>query len=275
MGADMMANAGSGIRRNIFLYRRSLAAQLRAATEYKSDFWILTAASILMQIPGLVFLSAVFQRIPDINGWPFYEVVLIYATVFFVEGIASLFFEGVWQLSILVNKGELDPLLLRPYSPVLQVMSSRLGVNGIGNVVMGGTLMAVALQHVETVWTPARILLGFVLLMSAITIKVAVNLATNSAAFWLTSPSSSFAHAVHSLGDLARYPITIYSIGIKIVITLFIPLAFVSFYPVSAVLGRGPNWWVGLLTPVVAGYCLLQAYFIFKMGLKRYESAGS
>jgi len=236
---------------------------------------VLIVASILMQAVGLVFLWAVFRRIPTINGWAYWDIVLIYAMVFFAEGIGSLFFEGTWRLASLVNLGELDRFLVRPFSPVLQVMSSDVGMNGLGNIVLGVILIATALGHVAVHWTVGKVLLALVLFLSAVIVKLAINLATNSSAFWLATPFATFSFAMHSLGDLARYPITIYSVGIRTLITAAVPFAFVSFFPAAAILGRGTAWWVGLLTPAVALWCLFVASTLFRRGLRRYESAGA
>jgi ABC-2 type transport system permease protein len=114
-----------------------------------------------------------------------------------------------------------------------------------------------------------------VLFGSAILIKLAVNLATNASAFWLHGPFSIFAFAIHQVGDLARYPMTVYTVGIRAALTLVIPFAFVSFFPASALLGRGEFAWVGWLTPLVAVYCLAMAGLVFRRGLRRYEGTGS
>jgi ABC-2 type transport system permease protein len=53
-----------------------------------------------------------------------------------------------------------------------------------------------------------------------------------------------------------------------------LPFAFMSFFPVTSVLGHGAPVWVGLLTPAVAAYCLFMGVWIFRLGLRRYESAG-
>ena len=58
--------------------------------------------------------------------------------VFFAEGVGSLFFEGTWRMNQYVNRGELDFLLLRPAPPMGQVMASDVGMNGLGNILLGG-----------------------------------------------------------------------------------------------------------------------------------------
>jgi ABC-2 type transport system permease protein len=40
-------------------------------------------------------------------------------------------------------------------------------------------------------------------------------------------------------------------------------------------MGGGTSAWVGLLTPLVAVYCLSFAWLVFSRGLRRYESAGN
>ncbi|HYN93995.1 MAG TPA: ABC-2 family transporter protein [Pilimelia sp.] len=265
----------TGLRRLGWLYRRSLGAHLRAALEYEADFWLLVVAAVLTQVVGLVFLNAIFSRVPRLAGWEFADVALIFSLVVVAEGIGSLFFEGAWRLSEQVNKGDLDYLLVRPYPVVLQVMSSDIGLNGLGNLLTGGALLGWSLWHVDVPWSPALVAGAVVLFASAVLVKLAVNLATNASAFWLISPFSIFAFAMHQVGELARFPITVYAIGIRAALTVAVPFAFVSFFPASALLGRGDYAWVGWLTPLVAVYCVAVAGWVFRRGLRRYESTGS
>src|SRR5438309_1047887 len=109
------------------LYVRILTAQIKAVLEYQSDFWIMVMGAILVNSTGFIFLWTIFRRFPEVNGWSFWEVVVIYALVFFAEGVGSLFFEGAWRMNQLVNRGELDFMLLRPAPPMGQVMASDIG----------------------------------------------------------------------------------------------------------------------------------------------------
>ncbi|MER7005963.1 ABC-2 family transporter protein [Dactylosporangium sp. NPDC000555] len=75
-------------------------------------------------------------------------------------------------------------------------------------------------------------------------------------------------------GDLARFPISVYPLALKAALGFALPFAFVSFFPVSFLLGHGQAW-VGLLTPLIGAYCLVVSGWIFSRGLRRYESAGN
>jgi ABC-2 type transport system permease protein len=262
-------------RRTVWLYRRCLEAHLRAALEYQADFWLIIVAAILTQVAGLVFLGAVFSRIPRLDGWTFAEVVVIFALMVIAEGIGSLFFEGAWHLPWLINQGELDYALVRPYSVIAQVMSSQVGLNGIGNLLTGGILLGWGLAHAAVDWSVGRVAGALVLFASAIVIKLAITLATNTPVFWLMSPNLSLSYAVHQIGELGRYPVTIYASVVQVGISVVIPFAFVGFFPASAVLGHGGWSWIGWTTPLVAAYSVLVAGWLFRRGLIRYESAGA
>ncbi len=79
---------------------------------------------------------------------------------------------------------------------------------------------------------------------------------------------------VHRLGEFAKYPITIYSIGVQAMIVVAVPFAFVSFFPTAWIFGVEAWSRPGLLTPLVALYAMGLAVWLFRTGLKRYESAG-
>src|ERR1035437_1099866 len=264
------------IRRGIFLYFRLLSPEVKSILAYRADFVVLLISAALVQLVGFAFIWTIFQKIPDINGWTFWQVVMMYALIFVTEGFASFFFEGTWGISYLVYSGEFDQVLVRPVSPVVQVLASRVGFNGIGNIATGGTLMAISLTNAQVDWTPGRIVIVAVLVASAAVIRVSLNLGAAAISFWIKSPSTSMVPMfVHQLGELAKYPITIYWIGVQGLIVLAIPFAFVSFFPAAFIFDVRSYSALGLLTPIVAVYCLWVAVTLFQAGLRQYESTGN
>ena len=257
------------------LYLRLMGAHLRSMLEYETDFWLMAGATVLTQVVNVVFLTALFAKVPQLNGWTLWAVMLMFGLVALAEGVGSLFFEGMWELAWQINQGDLDYFLVRPYPVALQVSSARIGVNGLSNIVTGGLMIGVSVAHLEIAWTPWRAALAVLLLLSAIVIKLSINLATNAVSFWLSSPTPLFGFAVHQIGDLARFPLSIYPMALKAVLGVALPFAFISFFPVAYLLGTGSSRWVGLLTPLVAVYCAGVAAVVFRRGLRRYESAGN
>jgi ABC-2 type transport system permease protein len=256
------------------IYRCLLGAHLRAVSEYRADALLTVGATVLGQLAGLVFVVTIFAQTPVLVGWSRWEVLCVCGMVMLAEGIGSLFCEGAWQLSGMVNLGGLDYFLVRPYPVVLQVTGSAVGVNGLGNVLIGGLLLGLSAGRTAVVWTPLTLLWAAVLLVSGILVKTALSLATNALAFWLLSPSNSVAVSVHLLGDLARYPLTVYGPGLRSLLTV-VPVAFVGYFPAAALLGKGVSATVGVATPLVGLVAVAGALAVFGLGLRRYESAGT
>jgi ABC-2 type transport system permease protein len=261
-------------RRLVYIYFRCLGQQMKAILAYEADFAILMFSAVLVQIVGLAFIWAVFQRIPSVNGWTFWQVVMMYALIYVTEGVGSLFFEGTWRVSELVYSGKFDQVLLRPVSPIVQVLAGAVGFNGLGNIVTGMILIGVSMANSPVEWTPGRLLMFAILLVSASTIRVAINLGSAASAFWIRTPWSMVPVFVHQLGDFAKYPITIYSLGVQALVVVAVPFAFISFFPTAYVFGVEAWSLAGLLTPLVAIYCVAVAVVLFRIGLRRYESTG-
>ena len=261
-------------RRLVYIYFRCLGQQMKAILAYEADFAILLFSAVLVQIVGFAFIWAIFQRIPSVNGWTFWQVVMMYALIYVTEGVGSLFFEGTWRVSQLVYDGQFDQMLLRPISPIVQVLAGAVGFNGLGNIVTGMVLIGISMANSPIEWTPGRLVMFAILLVSASTIRVAINLGSAASAFWIRTPWSLVPTFVHQLGDFAKYPITIYSLGVQALIVVAVPFAFISFFPTAYVFGMEAWSLAGLLTPLVALYCLFIAVVLFRIGLRRYESTG-
>lgn len=259
----------------LFLYPRIMKQNFKALTGFRSDFIIVMLSSAFTQLLGIMFLWVVYQRIPEINGWSFWEIAFVYAMVYFTEGFTSFFFEGCWSIGLLVNKGELDRMLIRPMPLVFQILTSQIGINGASNIVIGSIILVQSLQHVNIHWTLLKILMTLLLLLSSVAIRAAINFISNSSAFWTHYPSNAVGFMVHSISDFAKYPITIYSFALQAFITIIVPYAFLSFFPAAYLFDKGFLGYIGLLSPVAAVYCCIMALFIFNRGLKLYESAGN
>lgn len=263
------------IRRGIDLYCTLFWAGLKAKLNYRADLLVMVTASILSQGIGYLFLWVVFQQLPVVAGWTLPEVICVYAMIFITEGFISIFAEGLWGLSWVKHRGDFDAIVLRPVSPLLQVLLGSVGLNGFGAILLGGTMMGYAAQKLSIAWTPAHILVATGLFFSAVLMRFATVLISAAAGFWMESPFNPVLPVIHSVSSFARFPLTIYGRVLNLVLTFVIPFGFVSYYPVAWVLGKEPLSWIGLFTPAVALLFTLVGALLFQRGLKEYEGAGN
>jgi ABC-2 type transport system permease protein len=262
------------LRRGLFLYRRNLGAVIRSVLEYAADFWILVVAGIVTQSLGLVFITVVMARVPQINGWSFPEMVFIYALAGVSSSIVPVAADGVWQLASFIHNGQLDYALTRPYPPMLQVMSAWVGFNGVGDLIASTAMLTWALTRVDIAWSPGMVVAFVVLLLSGMALRLALVVASNAVSFWLKMPVPMFAMTLWQVGELARYPLGIYGLAMRFLLGVAVPFAFAGFIPAAWLLDRGGYAWLGALAPFVAIGAWFAAIWIFRRGLRRYESAG-
>jgi ABC-2 type transport system permease protein len=120
---------------------------------------------------------------------------------------------------------------------------------------------------------PSTLLIGPILFVSAAAIHLSTVTISNLAVFWIRGPHPYFAIALHNTEDMVRYPMTIYGNGSAR------RIHGAGALRVRHVLSRGVGagqtvGWIGLLTPLVAVYCVWLARTVFRRGLLRYDSAG-
>ena len=83
-----------------------------------------------------------------------------------------------------------------------------------------------------------------------------------------------------SNSEFTRYPIGIYSRGVRLLLLTFVlPFAFMNYFPATYFLGKSDNAlslppFVGLLTPLIGLVFLAIAYAFWRVGLDRYQGVG-
>ena len=109
-------------------------------------------------------------------------------------------------------------------------------------------------------------------------IRGAVWIFCGSLSFW-TKSTANFTDMVGALFErVSMYPLTIYPKWTQALFTFFLPLAWITFYPVKDMLGMGES---AILVPMaVIGLGVGAVMFalscgLFHIGMRRYESAGS
>lgn len=272
--------AANNPSRAVGLFFRFLAQNTKVKLEYKADSLIMFVSGAALQALGFMFLTVLFSRIPSIQGWTRWEITWMLAMVFITEGVVSFAFEGLWQMALLVNTGELDRILLRPVSPILQILTFTMGVHGIGNMVLGATLLFLSTARVHVEWTAAKILFVPVFIASACAIRTAVSFAANCSAFWLKAYFNAFPLMVYQLADFAKYPSFIFGRAVETLVFFVIPYAFISYVPAVWLFGKaapGEFYWAPLAwaVPIVALWCAALARAIFYHSLKFYEGSGN
>ena len=262
------------MKKYIKLYSKFLQQYIKSLMEYRVDFVLGLIGFIFVQFAGVIFIALIFNRIPSLNGWSFYEILFIYGFAQIPRGIDHVFTDYLWIFSWkTIVRGEFDKYLLRPINPLFQVISESFQPDGFGEIIIGLILVitsSIKLNYFNIV----DILLMIIAILFGVFIYTSIKLAVTSIAFWVKF-AQSYLFMVYQLSDFAKYPMAIYPKVIRVVLIGVIPFAFTGYFPGGYFLGKG-NFFTGIiLTCVISIIAMIVSYRIWLIGISKYESSGS
>jgi ABC-2 type transport system permease protein len=230
--------SSSSSRRTIRLIRSLLAINIRARMEYRVDFLVWLVLGMAFQVAALAFVWVVVAHFGGVGDWTLDEVLFIVGIRLIAHALFETVFGNLTQVAWMIRDGWMDRILLRPVSPLLQVVMFRFRANGVGDLVVGTIAFAKSLPGVDVAWTPiaivdlAVVLAGSVLLEAGILLAIAALsfrvVRTDSLTWWADDLGNSF----------ANYPLTVFPFVAQFLLTWIVPVAFLGFFPASALLGR-------------------------------------
>lgn len=263
------------MNRYIKLYLKFLKQYIKTLMEYRLDFILGLIGFIFVQFAGVIFIKLIFNVIPALDGWSFYEILFIYGFAQIPRGIDHIFTDYLWIFSWkTIVKGEFDKYLLRPINPLFQVISESFQPDGFGEVIIGLILLITASLNLNITYSPVKIVEFIFVVICATLIYTSVKLATASIAFWVKF-SQSYMFMAYQISTFAKYPIGIYPSVIKFILTFLIPFAFTGYYPGTYFIGKGSILSGVLLPFLVSIISITVSYKIWLKGISVYESAGS
>jgi ABC-2 type transport system permease protein len=256
------------------LYWHFLVQRLKTLMEYRASFILGASSTIVWQASSIAAVWVVMQQVPSLNGWSYDEVLLVYGLITLSKSINHMFADNLWTLGrVYIRSGGFDRFLVRPIDPLFHLLADRFCQDGVGNFLVGLVLVIRSTNALDIVWTPSKLAMLVVGVISGGLIFIALNLITCVTAFWIVD-SVPVTRLVFDNHLFAQYPLTIYPRAVGILLTWLIPYGFASFYPASYLLGRdfGSLAWLG---PVVAAILLFIGYRFWQTGLKYYSGTGT
>lgn len=254
------------------LYWIYLKLYFKTMVEYRANTMVSLIAGIIAQICSLAFLSIIFQKIPKVGDWNFYELVFIFSLAVGGRALNMVFFNIPYDLTRYIRQGLLDVLMLRPVGPLFQAMGFSQEINGLGNAITAFVIMGYASSNLHIIWTAGKLAYLCVAVLSSMFIQLAVLFTIMIGTFWVQEMRSVI-YPVAWLHDFTRYPLDIFNPFMKVLLTYIIPYSVGSFYPAVYLLRPGQCEWALWGVPMTAVVMTFIAYRFWLFGLKHYTSA--
>lgn len=258
-------------------YLRILMAQFRTSIaidlEYRWDVMFNGVTMLLSLAAGAMLLAVMFSHAGDVGGWSFYQALGLYGVFLFFEELA--FRVMTLNLGVLpedIRTGALDFVLIRPISSQWYVSTRRFPLTCVPNLLLALGIVVYAMAELDTL-TVANVALFIVLLGSGVLIMYGIWALLLTTAFWLVRVENitELFHAGFSMG---RFPVTAFPGWLKLVLTVVLPIAFITTVPAAAAVGR-LDWQLAALSPVIALAIIGLSHLFWQLALRHYTSASS
>jgi ABC-2 type transport system permease protein len=226
------------LRRYLRLFGIQLKTSALMAMQYRADFLVRGLIALLGLGVTLVPILVVYGVRDQVAGWTFPESLVVVAWFTLLRAVL----EGAVSPSLTavvehVRRGTLDFVLLKPADAQFLVSTAKLEPWHAIDVAGALALFSYAFAKLGRWPGPAQVLTGFAFLGLAVLILYSIWILVVSAAFWVVKVDN-LSYFFGSLFDVARWPISVFKGGLRIVFTVVFPIALMTTYPSLALLGK-------------------------------------
>jgi ABC-2 type transport system permease protein len=266
------------------LMRRLLRSLALAATflrvsamnelQYRANFLVQLFQSLVAVATGLAVLGLVFSHTRELAGWSPAQLLAVMGVHVLIGGVVRAAIQpNMLRLIEDVRQGKLDYVLVKPRDGQLLVSIRELSVWQGVDCLVGAVVLGVAVARLEAsvgVWQ-ALAFTGAVLL-GVLTIYC-FWLLLSVGAFWVVR-LEFIVELFEGVYQAGRWPVGIYPVGLRVLLTFLVPLAFAVTVPAQAIAGLATG---RTLLAALAFSAALTAFtrWAWRRGLRHYSGASA
>lgn len=274
-----MKKIGSAFAYYLGVTMCNIKMALLTIVEYPSNILGWVIANPIQFLLGFATIKFVVEQFGGINGWSYGQLAFLYGISVLSHAFSMIFFVQGWFMGFFVIEGEFDRFLTRPLSVLYQFFFTNINVFGFTDLIPGILVFLYGCVQTGFSFTASNLVGIMALLTGATLIRGGIYILLGTTSFW-TKSANDFGQFVQEIFDkTTMYPLSMYPEAMQLILTFLIPIGWVSFYPVSELMGMetafsagGMGVWITLGAGIVT---MIAAGLVFRIGLRRYESAGN
>lgn len=256
------------------LLRRYWQLAIARETQYRANFIALGVVGILETAVTVLPMLLLFGFTDVLDGWTRGETIALVGmyriAISLYELIAG---NGVLKLSNDVNSGDLDMLLIRPVNTQFLITFRYVSLFQIVNVMIGLLVFAIGVSQSSLMFS-WQSLLQVALIFASGLVLLAVIISAGAYIAFRATTVEQLPWAVIDIAQMGQYPISFYPAPVRSVLTMIVPVAFVTTIPMDALRGS-LGWWTTAVAVAFAVGALMALRWWWHNSVRHYASASS
>lgn len=250
-----------------------LAYHISSRSSYRVDF--LFSSLSVMILNALTFFSmwSLFQVITSLEGLGLYELLAIYSFSLICTAITQMSMSNCWFLSDKLKSGDFIVYYYKPISVLFYYFSESFDFKSLFSVALGTALLFFSLNKINVIIDIGIMLKIIYLQFFSCVIVGSITVLCASSAFWTTNAHGMLA-LLERILDFTRFPTTIFNSTSLVHISYFLPISYISFFPVMSLVNQDLIY-IFALSPLVAIVLFVLSQILWNKGISYYEGSGS
>jgi ABC-2 type transport system permease protein len=271
---ETLFRGGSVNMNTLNLLSAFLKVNIQMSLAYRAD----TVVNILLNLMWLgwelLTLSIIFNNTETIGGWGFGELIALLGVFRLVHTLMiALIWPNTEKFNQSIRDGSMDYTLLQPINSMFLVTFSRITVWRAWDLILAAVLIVIGINLSGETITSLSIVTFFLLTISGAIVIYSLWIVLIALTFWFTKFDNNVT-ILQALLDAGRYPVTVYPVWLRILVTFVVPIAVATTVPLQGL--RGDLTISRSLLFIAIGIAsFLIASQVWKRGLKQYSGASS
>lgn len=242
--------------------------------QYRANLIFQLFTSLLSLLNGIAGLALVFYHTESLRGWGPMELLVVVGVYTLIGGLIRAFIApNMYRVMEGVREGTLDFTLTKPIDSQLLVSVTEFQLWKLVDVLLGCLVIGFAvIQLGGEIGLPQAALFCVLLLFGGL-IVYSLWLVVATTSFWVVRMWSLFG-LFDSMYQAGRWPVGIYPVWLRMLLTFLVPVAFAVTAPAEALTARlsAATLALALFVTVLA---LIGSRLFWRFGLRSYSGASA
>jgi ABC-2 type transport system permease protein len=259
------------VRRTLAVARQFARIGLVRKSQFRLEFASQVVLDCIWYAVKIATFEILFLHAPRLADWTIEQVRVFLGFVFVADAFMMMWLGQRWRFGRDLKDGRLDPLRVRPGSPVFLYFFQQFSPEACLNMAVALAFLVFGLLQAGLASEPRTwLLLPGALALGWWTITTSTVAFSIAELHFVHSDLGMFLS--HSLDVAAAQPLDVFGARIRAFLLWIVPVGVMTYVPASVVLGR-MTLRTGLLHAAWIGLAGLAASRAWRASFKRYESA--